>query len=264
MLTASPLLRPPKGWILPDGTASSLSEFLLHMLTTAHGTLAYTLVFGFLIACGLGLPLPEDVALVTGGYLSFIGAANLWLMLFFALFGILGGDLLVYAAGRRYGQELAQVRWLHRYLTDEKRHRVEGYFAHYGQGLVMAARFLPGLRVVTYFSAGASQMGLWRFLLFDAIAASVSAPIWIVTGRRLGHHLQAALGWVARAHWILMGVAAIIGLIIAFVVLRRSNGSSPEKTTGADAKKPEPPSVTPAPAAAAASAPAPERSGSAG
>jgi membrane protein DedA with SNARE-associated domain len=54
------------------------------MLTSAHGTLAYTLVFGFLIACGLGLPLPEDVALVTGGYLSFVGAANLWLMVLFA------------------------------------------------------------------------------------------------------------------------------------------------------------------------------------
>jgi membrane protein DedA with SNARE-associated domain len=218
------------------------------MLTSAHGALAYSLVFGFLIACGLGLPLPEDVALVTGGYLSFVGAANLWLMVFFALAGILGGDVLVYAAGRRYGQELAQVHWLHRYLTDEKRHRVEGYFARYGQGLVMAARFLPGLRVVTYFSAGASSMGLWKFVLFDALAASVSAPIWIFTGRRLGHHVQAALEIVARAHWVLMGIAAIVGLIIAFVVLRR-NGGSPEKTNGAD--QPTAPASTPVPPPAA-------------
>lgn len=216
------------------------------MLTTAHGTLAYSLVFGFLIACGLGLPLPEDVALVTGGYLSFVGAANLWLMVLFALAGILGGDLLVYAAGRRYGQELAQVHWLHRYLTDEKRHRVEGYFARYGQGLVMAARFLPGLRVVTYFSAGASSMGLWKFLVFDAIAACVSAPIWIFTGRRLGHHVQAALELVARAHWIFMGIAAIIGLIIAFVILRRS-GSGSDKTSGNGADQPSAPAATPVP-----------------
>src|SRR5579863_9463474 len=171
----------------PSGTAAnSLSGFLLHLLTTAHGTLAYSLVFGSLIACGLGLPLPEDVVLVTGGYLSFMGAANLWLMLVFALCGILGGDVLVYAAGRRYGQELAQTTWLHRFLTDEKRHRVESYFARYGQGLVLAARFLPGLRVVTYFSAGATSMGVWRFLLFDTLAACVSAPIWLFTGRRLG------------------------------------------------------------------------------
>jgi membrane protein DedA with SNARE-associated domain len=218
--------------VIPSGgTANSLSLFLLHLLTTAHGTLAYSLVFSFLIACGLGFPLPEDVALVTGGYLSFVGAVNLWLMLFFALGGILGGDLLVYAAGRRYGQALAHTHWLHRYLTDEKRHRVEGYFSRYGQGLVFVARFLPGLRVVTYFSAGAAPMGLGRFLLFDAIAACISAPIWIFAGRRLGHHLQRVLEWVARAHWILMGVAGVIGLVIFFVLLRR-NGGPREKALG--------------------------------
>jgi membrane protein DedA with SNARE-associated domain len=219
------------------------------MLTSAHGTLAYTLVFGFLIACGLGLPLPEDVALVTGGYLSFVGAANLWLMVLFALAGILGGDLLVYAAGRRYGQELAQVHWLHRYLTDEKRHRVERYFARYGQGLVMVARFLPGLRVVTYFTAGATSMGPWTF------------PIWIFTGRRIGHHLDTALGWVARAHWIFMGLAAIIGLIGLFVIMRR-NGSASEKSPKSKADDlPTPGAAAPVPPVAA---PAPERTGSAG
>ncbi|HUB09299.1 MAG TPA: DedA family protein [Myxococcales bacterium] len=206
-----------------------MSEFLLHLLTTAHGTFAYTLVFGFLVACGLGLPLPEDVALVMGGYLSFIGAANLWLMLVFALCGILGGDLLVYAAGHRYGQELAHTRWLHRYLTDEKRKKVEGYFARYGQGLVVAARFLPGLRVVTYFSAGASEMGAGRFLLFDALAACVSAPLWVFIGRRLGRHVNRALIWVSRFHWVLMGVAAVIGLGVAIFLLRRNGGASSGK-----------------------------------
>ncbi len=206
-----------------------MSEFLLHLLTSAHGTFAYTLVFGFLVACGLGLPLPEDVALVTGGYLSFIGAANLWLMLAFALSGILVGDLLVYAAGHRYGQELAHAHWLHRYLTDDKIKRVEAYFAKYGQGLVVAARFLPGLRVVTYFSAGASEMGAWRFLLFDALAACVSAPLWIFIGRRLGRRLNHALVWVSRFHWALMGIAAVLGIGLLIFILRRNGSASAVK-----------------------------------
>ncbi|MHB8418911.1 MAG: DedA family protein [Myxococcales bacterium] len=205
-----------------------MSEFLLHLLSTAHGTFAYTLVFGFLVACGLGLPLPEDVALVIGGYLSFIGAANLWLMLAFALCGILAGDALVYAAGHRYGQELAHTHWLHRYLTDDKIARVEGYFGRYGQWLVAAARFLPGLRVVTYFTAGASEMGAGRFLLFDALAACISAPLWILIGRKLGRHLD--LVWVSRFHWALMGFAVVLGLgILFFFVLRRNGASAPPK-----------------------------------
>ena len=148
-----------------------------------------------------------------------------------------------------------------RYLTDEKRHRVERYFARYGQGLVMVARFLPGLRVVTYFTAGATSMGPWTFLLFDFLAASISAPIWIFTGRRIGHHLDTALGWVARAHWIFMGLAAIIGLIGLFVIMRR-NGSASEKSPKSKADDlPTPGAAAPVPPVAA---PAPERTGSAG
>lgn len=202
---------------------------LLHLLTSAHGLAAYTMVFGVLIACGLGLPLPEDVALVTGGYLSFVGAANLWIMFLFAFAGILGGDLIVYAAGRRYGMEVAHTRWLRHYLTDAKRHRMEGYFDRYGQSLVMVARFLPGLRVVTYFSAGASEMGAGRFLLYDGLAACLSAPIWIFIGRRLGVHIQTAVRWVTQAHEVLMIVAGLGGLVALLFVLRRNGASAAAK-----------------------------------
>jgi membrane protein DedA with SNARE-associated domain len=221
-----------------------LSDFLLQLLTTAHGTFAYTLVFGILVACGVGLPLPEDVALVIGGYLSFKGASNLWLMLAFALLGILAGDLLVYAAGRRYGQDLAQTRWLHRYLTDEKRQRVEGYFAKYGERLVVGARFLPGLRVVTYFSAGASEMGAGRFLLFDALAACVSAPLWIFIGRRLGKRINQALVWVSRFHWALMGLAAVLFVVILIFVLRRNGAAAAVKREVVLGKSAPPPPQT--------------------
>ena len=210
---------------------------LLHLLTSTHGVAAYSLVFGVLVACGLGLPLPEDVALVTGGYLSFVGAANLWLMFFFAFAGILAGDLIVYAAGRRYGSEVAHVRLLRRFFTDEKRARVESYFHRYGQGLVMGARFLPGLRVVTYFSAGASEMGAWRFLFFDGLAACVSAPLWLFIGRRLGRQLQTSLLWVSRAHWILMILAGVVSVAGLIIVLRR-NGAAATGTAKAIPPRP--------------------------
>ena len=130
-----------------------MAQALLAILTSAHGALAYTLIFGVLLACGIGLPLPEDVALVTGGYLSFIGAVTLPLMLLVSFAGILLGDYLIFAAGRRYGNELAETRWIRRLVTDEKRMRCEAYFAVHGQGLIFAARFLPGLRAVTLWVA---------------------------------------------------------------------------------------------------------------
>jgi membrane protein DedA with SNARE-associated domain len=198
-----------------------LAQALLAILTSAHGALAYTLIFGVLVACGIGLPLPEDVALVTGGYLSFMGAVRLPLVLLVSFAGILLGDYLIFAAGRRYGNELAGTRWVHRLITDEKRLRCEAYFAVHGQGLVFAARFLPGLRAVTYFVAGASPFSRWRFLLFDGLAACVSVPVWLVLGRRLGQQLPMLLVWVERVHLALLVVGAMLLLAVVITVKRR-------------------------------------------
>ncbi len=208
-----------------------MSLFIRQMLIT-HGALAYPLVFGLLIACGLGLPLPEDVALVTGGYLIYAGYANLWVMLGCALTGILGGDLLVFGAGRRYAQRIAHTHWLHRHLTDAKLQKVEGQFARHGEGIVFAARFLPGIRVVTFFTAGGISMNLWKFLLFDAVAACVSAPFWILTGRGFGRHLAASLVWVERTRWVVFGLAALVGAAI-FVFFWRRNGETAEASPAA-------------------------------
>jgi membrane protein DedA with SNARE-associated domain len=198
-----------------------LAQALLAILTSAHGALAYTLIFGVLLACGIGLPLPEDVALVTGGYLSFTGAVSFTLMLLVSFAGILIGDYLIFAAGRRYGNELAGTRWVHRLISDEKRLRCEATFAVHGQGLVFAARFLPGLRAVTYFVAGASPFPRWRFLLFDGLAACISVPVWLVLGRRLGRHLPQLLVWVERVHLALLVGGAVLVLAVVATLKHR-------------------------------------------
>ena len=193
-----------------------MARVILVLLTSAHGAPAYGLIFGVLVACGLGLPLPEDVSLVTGGYLSFVGAAQFVPMLAVAFAGILAGDLLIFMAGRRYGSDLAESRWSSRFFSAAKRCKAEEYFNRHGEGLVLAARFLPGFRAVTFFVAGASPMAGWKFLLLDGLAACVSAPVWMVLGRRLGPQLPDLLRWVERVHLLLLGAGT--ALVIAGAV----------------------------------------------
>ncbi|MHB1843204.1 MAG: DedA family protein, partial [Deltaproteobacteria bacterium] len=169
------------------------------------------------------------------------GAANLWLMLLVGFAGILGGDLLVYAAGRRYGGSFTRVRWLRRYFTEQKRSLVESYFERYGQGIVFLARFLPGIRVVTYFTAGAARLGLLRFLFFDALAACLSAPLWVLVGHHLGRHLQRAIHWVERAHSLLIATAALLGIGLFVYIVRRNGVAAAERTTPRPVPSPAPP-----------------------
>ncbi len=147
-------------------------------------------------------------------------------MLLVAFAGILAGDLLIFTAGRRYGSDLAESRWCARFFSAAKICQAEQYFNRHGAGLVVAARFLPGLRAVTYFVAGASPMAAWRFLLLDGLAACVSAPVWMILGRKLGRHLPELLVWVERVHLLLLAGVAILIVASVLAVLRRSRMSS--------------------------------------
>ena len=77
--------------------------------------------------------------------------------------------------------------------------------------MVVFARFLPGLRAPTFFTVGHARMPYWEFLLFDGVAALVSAPLWVCVGFWFGSDLQAAAHAAGRfSSYILLGVGVVL------------------------------------------------------
>src|SRR5438270_1067061 len=59
-----------------------------------------------LVLCGLGLPLPEDVALLAGGFLAHRGVTRLPITLGVSFLGVITGDNSLFFLGRHLGQGL--------------------------------------------------------------------------------------------------------------------------------------------------------------
>ena len=206
------------------------------------------MVFGALLICGLGLPLPEDVVLIAGGFLAFLGTRNatggvgsLPLMILIGLAGILAGDSMIYAFGSRSVRGLSASKLISRLVTPEGLERARGLFEKHGEKIVMIARFVPGLRAVMYFTAGASRMQFWRFLLFDGVAACVSAPVWVIVGFKFGEHRDVAMDYARRVQGTILVVALVAAAIFALVRWRQQvrraareseAATSPAKRTG--------------------------------
>ncbi|HEY3448340.1 MAG TPA: DedA family protein [Myxococcales bacterium] len=192
-----------------------MEEIVTQILTGSSGAGAYALVLGVLLLCGLGVPLPEDVALITGGLLVYEGAARLDVMILVAFVGILGGDSIAFMLGRHLGDRLTRVWPFRLIVTPAKQAKVEGLFARYGEKIVMAARFMPGVRAVTYFIAGAAGMSYPKFIGFDGLAAMVSAPVFVLLGWHFG----------GRIHWLIKevrkGQTTVLAVLagVAFAVL---------------------------------------------
>ncbi|MEZ4339470.1 MAG: DedA family protein [Sandaracinaceae bacterium] len=175
------------------------------------------LVLALLLA-GLGLPLPEDVALLSGGVVAHLGAAPWWVALPVLYVSAIGGDALLYALARRFGEPLlshAPFRWL---LTAERRERVRGLFARYGSRAVFVGRYLAGLRGVVFALAAIEGVPFRTFLLWDALAGLVTIPLVFGAGYLFSAHVAAMEADLARAeHWIAAG-AALTALVVWTIV----------------------------------------------
>ncbi len=67
---------------------------------------SYLELFAVLALCGLGLPVPEDVALLAGGFLVHRGITAYPATIAVALVGVVAGDNLLFLIGRRFGSGL--------------------------------------------------------------------------------------------------------------------------------------------------------------
>jgi membrane protein DedA with SNARE-associated domain len=186
---------------------------------------AYAVVFSVLVLCGFGLPMPEDIILVTGGLLAWraspleeatlaamVRDPGLLAMVGFGLGGILAGDSIIFLAGRKLGHRVAEFGPLRRIITPEKLTAAEKLLRRRGNLVVVVARFLPGLRAPTYFTVGHAKLPYWEFLLFDGAAALISAPLWVCLGFYFGSNIAEALRTAGHfSNYILAAVLAVVG-----------------------------------------------------
>jgi membrane protein DedA with SNARE-associated domain len=229
-------------------------ERFVEMLGGHSLHVGYVFVFVVLLLCGFGLPMPEDIILVTGGVLAWLASplkqatlSNMWgdagllAMICVGLGGILAGDSIIFLAGRRFGARVADFRPLRSVITPEKLELVERRVRTHGNYVVFVARFLPGLRAPTFFTVGHLGMPFWKFVFFDGLAALVSAPLWVCIGFYFGSNLKHAARLASQfSHYILLGLAVVgLGLLFRWLQQRRVAAGASSAPAAAAAAEPE-------------------------
>ena len=175
----------------------------------------YAAVFFVLVICGFGVPIPEDLTLVTGGVISGLGYTNPHIMFAVGMLGVLVGDGIMFAAGRIWGQKILRFKPIARIMTPKRYEQVQEKFDKYGNWVLFVARFLPGLRTAVFVTAGISRkVSYLRFIIMDGLAALISVPIWIYLGEYGAHNID----WLmAKMHSLQSGIFVILGIGAAVV-----------------------------------------------
>jgi len=175
---------------------------------TDYPYIGVALVF---LLCGLGLPLPEELVLLAAGFIcaKYPDRAVLPLMMAWCGGAILVGDLLPFTLGRVFGVRLLRLRWLRYFITKQRLATFDRWFRKRGDMVIVISRFLAGVRVVAFFTAGAMKMRWLRFLMLDGLGIALMVPLLTWIGFRSAGVIEEAIEQVAKAErWLLWGVIA--------------------------------------------------------
>ena len=185
----------------------------------------YFILFGLLFACGLGLPLPEDIPLLVAGYLVAQGKMDLAVACVVAWLGIIGGDCVLYSFGRRYGLNITRVPFIGKHVTEQRILKAEDLFARYGIWVVGFGRMFAGVRGAMVVAAGTIRFNFLKFLIADGLAAIVSGGLFVWLGWLAGKHLG-SIGEMRQKikgveHWVIVGLVLAVVLVVIYVVWRK-------------------------------------------
>jgi membrane protein DedA with SNARE-associated domain len=188
----------------------------------------YFAIFFLLMLGIVGLPVPDETLLAFSGYLAFKGNLSLPLAFAAAWGGSTCGITISYYLGRTFGLKL-----IHRYgryvrITEEHVMKAHAWFDRVGHWGLTFGYFVPGVRHLTAYAAGMSEVSPRQFALFAYSGGFLWAATFLSLGYFLGERWKAVEGEIHR-YAVLFTIAAavvLVGYLIGRWLWRRRESST--------------------------------------
>ena len=193
-----------------------MKEIALHWI----GQYGYAGIFSLLIFGIVGLPVPDEWLLTFSGFLVF-KRTLLFVPTFAAAFcGSACGITVSYTLGRIFDTYVLVKYGSYIHLTPDRLARVHSWFERRGRWTLLVGYFVPGVRHLTGYIAGASELSFSNFALFAYSGAFCWVAVFITLGYFLGEEWNRVVESLDKAKFVIIGLAAVAG-IAWFAYLRR-------------------------------------------
>jgi membrane-associated protein len=182
------------------------------MFSAAISTLPQLSYFGlflFLAGGAIFIPIPEEVTLLTAGYLVAIGVLRPLYGIPLAMLGMLAGDIVLFLLAK-FGASYAQK------LRDRvnKMGLEKTWIFSPTQPLraVFLLRFITGFRFIAPIYAGFEEVSIQSYVLTDIASILIYTPIMFLLGYEFHHSIIAFIaGFELVRHAALIVLLAVVG-----------------------------------------------------
>jgi len=159
--------------------------------------------------------LNEDIAGIGGGLLAARGLIGFWDAVIACFLGIVIFDVIVYWIGRIFGSRVirkAPFKWM---LDEQDIKKAETMFELRGLEILFAAKFIPGTRFPTYFSAGLLKSNFLFFMLYFVASVIIWVPLIVGISMIAG---QTLLTFFQKYQEYFAVLAIVSGILIYLIV----------------------------------------------
>lgn len=163
-------------------------------------------------------PIPSEVILVFGGFMTTYTSLNIPIMILAATLGSLLGAIVLYYIGKIFNKErLKRIvngkigKVLRLKASDIE--KADKWFDTKGNKTVFFCRFIPIVRSLISIPAGMSEMPMQKFLLYTISGSLIWNTVLIIVGSIVGDKWETIVGYLDNFSNIIL-----IILVIIFVV----------------------------------------------
>lgn len=189
----------------------------------------YTFICCFMLAASFGLPIPEELTLISAGLVAYMArhpdqypppypgaeGVNTITLCVVSFFAVIGSDFTVYFIGKVFGGRIIKTKFFQKQVAGAGFDRINSWFQKYGGWACGIFRFTPGLRFPGHLSCGLLGIPIWKFLAIDGLAALLSVPTQVYF---VSHYGGVVLEKLKEFKII---VLCIVGVLFVVWVVRR-------------------------------------------
>lgn len=201
-----------------------MEEFILSMMNQ----FGYIGVFLLIAIENIFPPIPSEVILLFGGFMTTYSELNIILMIIFATLGSLLGAIVLYYIGKILNKErlkkivsgkIGKVLRLKNSDID----KADEWFDTKGNKTVFFCRFIPIVRSLISIPAGMSEMPLGKFFLYTTIGSLIWNTVLIVIGSIVGENWQSILNIFDTYSNIVLVLLVIIFVVGVYLFYHTKN-----------------------------------------
>ena len=190
-------------------------------------------------------PIPSEVILAYGGFMTTITEINTVGVIISATLGSTIGAIVLYLIGKILNKERLEKivsgkigKVLRLKKSDIE--KADKWFDTKGQKTVFICRFIPIVRSLISIPAGMSEMKIWKFLLYTVLGSTIWNTVLVCLGRALGESWETVVNIFDKFSNVILVILIIA--FVAFVVWWfgfRKNKKTNKKTKSKSTKNAE-------------------------